>query len=73
MVSKCANPDCDASFLRLNEGQLFCIESVQNHGAVAECVWLCPKCSTLMTVSRTVDGRHRLVPLGCETSRAAAA
>src|SRR5512133_2862170 len=60
MVSKCANPDCGASFLRFNKGQLFCIESMQKHGAVAEYVWLCPKCSTSMTVTRSVNGQYRL-------------
>lgn len=65
MISKCANPLCDARFLYLHEGKLFRFErECQDAGEVllgidpkllkpssrVEFFWLCGKCSAWMTL-----------------------
>lgn len=47
MVTNCANPDCDAEFLYLHEGELFVIE-LPDKGAAH--YWLCPSCAPYMRV-----------------------
>jgi hypothetical protein len=44
-VAECANPKCNAEFLRLSDGKL-CVSSVDN-----SCfIWLCETCMKLFTV-----------------------
>jgi hypothetical protein len=61
MLSKCANPNCTASFRYLHEGKLFRIEvpvnfPYQNDPAAkkppqrTEFFWLCNSCSQQMTL-----------------------
>jgi len=47
MVSKCANPECDAEFLYLHEGELFVIELPEKGVAY---YWLCATCATYLRV-----------------------
>ena len=73
MLSKCANPQCRASFLYLHQGKLFRIETgVSSHqGGVdpgarkpsrrLEYFWLCDDCSIQMTLARK-DGAVVTVP-----------
>jgi hypothetical protein len=59
MISKCANPQCNASLLRLSEGKVFQFEARQiftfreapvlKSHQVAH-YWLCRKCVTFMTL-----------------------
>ena len=46
-VSNCANPECDAEFLYLHEGELFVIELPDKSVAY---YWLCPSCATNLRV-----------------------
>lgn len=46
-VSNCANPECDAAFLYLHEGELFVIELPDKSVA---CYWLCPSCAKYLRV-----------------------
>lgn len=63
MLSKCANPQCTASFRYLHDGKLFRMEVPAGFPAVdkppqvakkppqrTEFFWLCEKCSTQMTL-----------------------
>jgi len=63
MVSKCANPDCSASFRYLRQGKLFRVDTLtrlQRHGAMhgepgkpirrLEFFWLCEDCARKMTL-----------------------
>ena len=70
MVSKCANPECEATFRYLREGKLFTVpvsrgqaESVSS-AARARCVeyaWLCPSCSSRLTLCLTSEGELAVV------------
>ena len=65
MLSKCANPDCSASFQYLREGKLFQIDSDAadgRHGGPqvldgkrpsrrVEYFWLCGRCAAEMTLA----------------------
>jgi len=65
MLSKCANPDCSASFQYLREGKLFQIDSdaadPRNGGPQllngkrpcrrVEYFWLCSRCAAEMTLA----------------------
>jgi hypothetical protein len=62
MVSKCANPNCPASFLYLHQGKLFrmAVESGKTDGLSTEIrraqshvefYWLCDDCSATMTLA----------------------
>jgi hypothetical protein len=64
MISKCANPQCSASFLRLSEGKLFQFEARQiftlqepscQKGHQVAHYWLCRKCLVFMTLG-LIDG-----------------
>lgn len=46
-VSNCANPECNAEFLYLHEGELFVIELPDKSVAY---YWLCPSCATYLRV-----------------------
>ena len=76
MVSKCANPDCCASFRYLGEGALLFFESnydsepsfgIEGTGTVRkgprklENFWLCADCSSRL-VFRIVRGKVEVVP-----------
>ena len=65
MVSKCANPDCSASFRYFHKGKLFRVETLSGlerrrslgrdaeHGKPMrrlEFFWLCDECATRMTL-----------------------
>lgn len=61
MLSKCANPQCSASFLYLRKGKLFRIEmapddnvrpdpKVRKPSARVEYFWLCDDCASSMTL-----------------------
>ena len=64
MLSKCANPGCDTSFLYLHQGKLYRMETVvdgsedlfgaesgaPNHRQL-EFFWLCDDCASKMTLS----------------------
>ena len=56
MVSKCANPACDASFRYLHEGRIFSVRSdsaehsAKATGHTVERYWLCSACSDRMTL-----------------------
>jgi len=65
MVSRCANPECQAPFLYLREGQLFATHRIlhDDHESV-EYFWLCGYCSTLLRVETALDGAMNLVPRG---------
>ena len=60
-VSNCANPDCDAEFLYLHEGELFVIELPDKNVAY---YWLCPSCATnLRVVFDPVEGARVIAHL----------
>ncbi len=54
MLGKCANPSCAASFRYLGEGMLFRLEPDpalrSSTPQTLEYYWLCPTCSTAMTL-----------------------
>ncbi len=68
MLSKCANPNCSASFLYFHEGKLFRSESASANGIAAydtgmkkssrriEFFWLCANCAPRMTLIRDGEG-----------------
>jgi hypothetical protein len=59
MVAKCSNPSCSASFLYFTEGKLFRLERDPTLGSKsnrAEYFWLCPGCSSTMTLRLSEDG-----------------
>src|ERR1700733_7931705 len=71
MISKCANPQCNASLLRLSEGKVFQFEARQivtlreasyPKGHQVAHFWLCGKCLTFMTLG-VRDGAVEIQPL----------
>jgi hypothetical protein len=60
MLAKCTNPSCSASFLHLDGGRLFRLESDRSLGSskamAAEYFWLCKGCSSAMTLRLAQDG-----------------
>jgi hypothetical protein len=59
MLARCTNPSCSASFLRLDEGTLFLLETETTLGSKAkktEYFWLCEHCSAGMTLRLAKDG-----------------
>jgi len=58
MLSKCANPECSASFRYLHEGRIFYLAPTPDlqiamgmrHPALHERFWLCLPCSKAMTL-----------------------
>lgn len=83
MLSKCANPDCGASFHYLGQGKLY---EIRNQPELAgphliapkkaagrsERFWLCNDCASVMTLA--VDASHKVVllPLTQKTRQAIA-
>jgi len=64
MISKCANPECPASFHYLHEGKLYGFR--REHGAAAlpagaqtEWYWLCSRCARTLAL----DPSGELVPV----------
>jgi hypothetical protein len=47
MISRCANPECNAEFKNILEGELFVIQ-LPNH--VPSYYWLCPRCASIRRV-----------------------
>jgi hypothetical protein len=65
MLAKCTNSSCSASFRRLDEGQLFQLETAQTLGAstnLTEYFWLCGDCLAAMTLRLSQD--VRVLPTG---------
>ena len=75
VISKCANPECSASFRYLHEGKLFEFEvrlfdeplidhSTASHyqkpSREIECFWLCDSCASTMTIV-CEPNTHRIV------------
>jgi len=60
MLAKCANGSCSASFRRLAEGRLFRLETDPALGSSksdrVEYFWLCPLCSSTLTLRLREDG-----------------
>jgi hypothetical protein len=74
MLSKCVNPACSTSFRYLHEGRVFRLErdplrsdDSTNHAHGFEYFWLCPVCSSFLTVVYEdpvvkVQPLHHLLP-----------
>lgn len=66
MLGKCINPSCSASFRYLEEGLLFRLESDPtlriSNPKTPEYYWLCPACSTTMTLHIDTEGRIVTAP-----------
>jgi len=59
MIAKCSNPSCSTSFLYFKEGRLFRLEHDPTLGSKSnrvEYFWLCPGCSSTMTLRLREDG-----------------
>ena len=59
MIAKCSNPSCSTSFLYFKEGRLFRLEHDPTLGSKSnrvEYFWLCPGCSSTMTLRLSEDG-----------------
>ena len=57
MIAKCSNPSCSTSFLYFKEGRLFRLEHDPTLGLNrVEYFWLCPGCSSTMTLRLSEDG-----------------
>lgn len=68
MVSRCANPACDARFKYLREGRLFQFPGANpatriSASGVIEFWWLCPRCCLSMTLVENGTQGVKLVPL----------
>jgi hypothetical protein len=67
MLAKCANDSCFAPFRQLAEGRLFRLESDSPPGSSTfnrvEHFWLCPHCSSIMTLHLKEDGTVGTVEL----------
>ena len=72
MLSKCANPDCGATFHYLGEGKLYEIrydaqpktpQAFKRAAGRSERFWLCDQCSNLMTLAVDSAKKVILMPL----------
>lgn len=72
MLSKCANPDCSASFHYLGKGKLYEIrdeappkypQPFKKAAGRSERFWLCDRCSNLMTLAVDATKKVILMPL----------
>jgi|ERR1035438_637430 hypothetical protein len=67
MVAKCRNLSCSASFLYLEDGRLFRLESDpalrSSQSRPVEYFWLCQRCASMMTLRLTEDGKVITAPL----------
>ena len=61
MLGKCSNPSCSASFLYLEEGILFRLETDpdlrSSNPKRPEYYWLCRSCSAAMTLHISKEGK----------------
>jgi hypothetical protein len=75
MLSKCANPECGATFHYLGEGKLYEIrydalpgtQPVKKAAGRSERFWLCNQCSNLMTLAVDSAKKVILMPLRART------
>jgi hypothetical protein len=72
MLSKCANPECGATFHYLGEGKLYEIrydapgpQPVKKAAGRSERFWLCDQCSNLMTLA--VDSAKKVILMPLQT------
>ncbi len=83
MLSKCANPDCAASFHYLGQGKLFEIRnqpetagprlvSPKKAAGRAERFWLCNDCANIMTLAVDASCKVVLLPLQAKARQAIA-
>jgi hypothetical protein len=69
MVSRCANPSCDARFKYLREGRLFQFPAPKLSASFLKNAsgfglwWLCSECSKTMTLVEDPVSGAKLVPL----------
>lgn len=71
VVTKCANPSCDASFRYFRGGRLYLLElpflassdgnDFQNTPGHSEYFWLCERCSAMCTMGVDREGHPRVV------------
>jgi hypothetical protein len=70
VVSRCANPCCDAKFKYLREGRLFQFRATNSAGGFVasnnaiELWWLCSRCCLSMTLVEDSAEGVKLIPLG---------
>jgi hypothetical protein len=70
VVSRCANPDCDAHFKYLREGRLFQFRAANSAGGLVasntaiELWWLCSRCCLSMTLIENSREGVKLISLG---------
>jgi hypothetical protein len=83
MLSKCANPDCGASFHYLGQGKLY---EIRNQPVLAgpqlvipkkaagrsERFWLCNDCASIMTLAVDASQKVVLIPLSQKARQAIA-
>lgn len=68
MVARCANIGCSSAFHHLEQGRVFRLEKVEKNARKNvldkkfEYFWLCPACSTSLTLSLNPDGSVRVEP-----------
>ena len=70
MVSKCANPACDAQFRYLHQGKLFMVDPIspseqpdfKGGPGQMSFYWLCDACARELTVKVGKDRDVRLIP-----------
>jgi len=76
MLSKCANPDCRATFHYLGQGKLYEIrydatpkdpQPFKKAAGRSERFWLCDQCSNLMTLAVDSAKKVILMPLTART------
>jgi hypothetical protein len=71
MLSKCANPDCGATFHYLGQGKLYEVkfethqdpQPFKKAAGRAERFWLCDRCSNMMTLAVDASKKVILMPL----------
>lgn len=44
-ISRCANPQCEQKFKRMDEGKLYVRPNPKSGGGAQKALWLCPACS----------------------------
>lgn len=83
MLSKCANPDCGASFQYLGQGKLYEIRHEpelagpqllppKKAAGRSERFWLCTNCATIMTLAVDATRKVVLLPLPSKAKHAIA-
>ena len=84
MLSKCANPDCGASFQYLGQGKLYEIRPEREIGGPqlifpkkaaagrSERFWLCNSCAAVMTLAVDASRKVILLPIQPKAKQAIA-